>query len=103
MGSRASRKRKRDLVDQKLMKLALFAKELCPAASVEAHTKSYEDEDGRLKVFPPSCLPEGVRRSGRKLLQSSASNSWRKPPCLFFALCSIPQDTWRTSNSLNPS
>jgi predicted RNA binding protein YcfA (HicA-like mRNA interferase family) len=25
---------------------------------VELHTRRYEDEDGRLKVYPPSCLSE---------------------------------------------
>jgi hypothetical protein len=51
-------KKAREILDQKLTELALLAKKLCPDAKVEANTKRYEDEDGRLKVFPPSCLSE---------------------------------------------
>jgi len=48
----------RDILDQKLTELALLAKKLCPEARVEASTVRYEDEDGRLKVFPPKDLSE---------------------------------------------
>jgi len=48
----------REILDQKLTELALLAKKLCPDAKIEVNTKRYEDEDGRLKVFPPSCLSE---------------------------------------------
>lgn len=48
----------RDLLDQKLTELALLAKSLCPEARVEANAIRYEDEDGRLKVFPPPGLSE---------------------------------------------
>jgi len=54
---RSDRKR-REILDQKLTELALLAKKLCPEAKVEVYTRGYEDEDGRLKVFPPSCLSE---------------------------------------------
>jgi hypothetical protein len=46
------------LLDQKLTELALLAKKLCPEAKVEVNTLRYEDEDGRLKVFPPPHLSE---------------------------------------------
>lgn len=48
----------RDLLDRKLTELALLAKRLCPEAKIETNTVRYEDEDGRLKVFPPSGLSE---------------------------------------------
>jgi hypothetical protein len=55
-------KRKRDhrraLLDAKLTELVLFAKELCPSATVEGSTIKYEDEDGRVDVFPPPGLSE---------------------------------------------
>jgi hypothetical protein len=35
----------------------LLAKELCPAARVEADTIRYEDEDGAVKVFQLACQP----------------------------------------------
>jgi len=49
---------RRALLDAKLTELTLLAKELCPAARVEADTTRYEDEDGGVKVFPPADLSE---------------------------------------------
>jgi hypothetical protein len=51
-------KKERAMLDQKVTELALLAKKLCPDAKVEVNTRRYEDEDGRLKVFPPSYLSE---------------------------------------------
>jgi hypothetical protein len=51
-------KKEREILDQKLTELALLAKKLCPDAKVEVNTRQYEDEDGRLRVFPPSYLSE---------------------------------------------
>lgn len=48
----------RDILDRKLTELTLLAKRLCPKARVEANTIRYEDEDGRLKIFPPPDLSE---------------------------------------------
>jgi hypothetical protein len=56
--SHLSGKKTRELLDEKLTELALLAKKLCPAAKVEVNTKRYEDEDGRVKVFPPPHLSE---------------------------------------------
>ncbi len=53
-----ARLKERDILDQKLTELSLLAKRLCPEAKVEVNTLQYEDEDGRLKVFPPSRLSE---------------------------------------------
>lgn len=58
MESPISDKKEREILDQKLTELALLAKKLCPEAKVEVNTRRYEDEDGRLKVFPPSWLSE---------------------------------------------
>jgi hypothetical protein len=48
----------RALLDAQLTELALYAKELCPEALVEASAVQYEDEDGRVEVFPPPGLSE---------------------------------------------
>lgn len=58
MDPRGKRDKHRALLDAKLTELALFAKQLCPAASVEASTIRYEDEDGRVEVFPPPGIWE---------------------------------------------
>lgn len=47
---------RRAAVDGKLTDLALYAKELCPGAMVEASPLKYEDEDGHVEVFPPADL-----------------------------------------------
>jgi hypothetical protein len=48
----------RSLLEAILTELALYARELCPAAQVEASALRYEDEDGRVEVFPPPGLSE---------------------------------------------
>jgi hypothetical protein len=45
-------------LDSKLTELALYAKELCPGADVDATSLQYEDEDGHVEVFPPTSLSE---------------------------------------------
>src|ERR1043165_2152416 len=49
---------RRALLDAKLAELALFAKQLCPSATIEASVIRYEDEDGRVELFPPPVLSE---------------------------------------------
>ena len=49
---------RRSLLDAKLTELALYAKELCPDARVDASSLTYEDEDGRVEIFPPTTLSE---------------------------------------------
>ncbi len=58
MDPRARTDDRRVLLDAKLTELALFAKELCPSATVEASPIQYEDEDGRVEVFPPSGVSD---------------------------------------------
>jgi hypothetical protein len=48
----------RALLDAKLTDLALYAQELCPEAAVEASVIQYEDEDGRVEIFPPPTLSD---------------------------------------------
>ncbi len=48
----------RALVDAKLTELMLYAKEVCPAAVVDAGTAACEDEDGFVYIFPPPGLSE---------------------------------------------
>jgi len=56
--SQLSGKNAREILDEKLTELALLAKKLCPEAKVEVDTRRYEDEDGRVSVFPPPSLSE---------------------------------------------
>ena len=58
MESQARDEKARNLVDQKLTELAMLAKKLCPEAKIEMNTVRYEDEDGRIKVYPPPSLSE---------------------------------------------
>lgn len=45
-------------LDAVLTELALYAKALCPEATIDASALQYEDEDGRVEVFPPPGLSE---------------------------------------------
>jgi hypothetical protein len=58
MESQAKSEADRNILDEKLTELALLAKRLCPEGKIEVTTVRYEDEDGRIKVFPPPCLSE---------------------------------------------
>ena len=58
MNLRLNRNYYRALLDAKLTELALYARELCPEATVEISTVQYEDEDGCVYIFPPPSLPE---------------------------------------------
>ena len=49
---------RRALLDAKLTELVLFAKQLCPAASVEGSAIQYEDEDGPVEIFPPTGMSD---------------------------------------------
>jgi hypothetical protein len=48
-----SRSERRPIVDKYLTQISLFAKKLCPEATVEATLESYEDEDGHVRIYPP--------------------------------------------------
>ena len=58
MKNEAKSEKERNMLDEKLTEIALLAKRLCPEAKIEVNTVRYEDEDGRIKVFPPPYLSE---------------------------------------------
>lgn len=47
---------RRMLVDRYLTGLSLLAKELCPAARIEATLEGFEDEDGHIRIYPPAGI-----------------------------------------------
>ena len=49
---------RRLMIDKCLTEVSLFAKELCPAAEVEATLTRYEDEDGHVRIYPPAGLTD---------------------------------------------
>ena len=59
MDEAVSRPERRTIVGKYLTEVSLFAKGLCPEAKVEATTESYEDEDGHVRIYPPTGLSQG--------------------------------------------
>jgi len=49
---------RRALVDHYLTEIGLYAKQLCPEAKVEMLTTSYEGEDGHVRMFLLTPLPD---------------------------------------------
>lgn len=49
---------RRLMIDNYLTEVSLFAKEICPTATVEATLTSYEDEDGHVRIYPPADLTD---------------------------------------------
>ena len=58
MAKSTSSSERRTLVDKYLTELSLLAKQLCPEARVEATTEGFEDEDGHVRIYPPSGMKE---------------------------------------------
>ena len=87
MESQARAEQERDKLDQKLTELALLAKKLCPEAKVEVNTRRYEDEDGRLKVFPPAHLSEAEEEELEETLTEKCIEILEET-CLFI-LCAV--------------
>jgi hypothetical protein len=58
------------LVDKYLTELSLVAKQLCPEARVEATTEGFEDEDGHVRVYPPT----GMREKGIEEIESKIAD-----------------------------
>lgn len=77
----------RELLDQRLTELALMAKKLCPQATVEVNTVRYEDEDGRVKVFPPANLPEAEEEKIEEALGEKCAEILEQDG--FFILCAV--------------
>ena len=67
---------RRTIVSKYLTDVSFLAKELCPEAQVEATTECYEDEDGRVRIYPPAGLSQEqiVEIEGR--LPNGVSTSW---------------------------
>ena len=83
----------RNILDEKLTELALLAKGLCPEAMIEVNTVGYEDEDGRVKVFPPPCLSEADEEALEETLSEKCVEILEKTG--LFILCATfdPQAT----------
>ena len=64
---------RRALLDAKLTELVLFAKQLCPSAAVEGSAIQYEDEDGRVEMFPPPALSEAEEDRVEMVLAARAA------------------------------
>ena len=82
-----SGKKGRETLDEKLTELALLAKKLCPAATVEVNTKRYEDEDGRVKVFPPPHLSEAEEEALEEALTEKCNEILEQTN--LFILCAV--------------
>ena len=49
---------RKNLIDSSLTELSLLAKRLCPDARIEATTEAFEDEDGHVRIYPPTGMSE---------------------------------------------
>jgi hypothetical protein len=63
MDEAVSRAARRTIVDTYLTEISLLAKELCPAAQIEATTERYEDVVARLSRAGPHQRPQCARLS----------------------------------------
>jgi hypothetical protein len=88
--SHLSGKKTHETLDEKLTELALLAKELCPAAKVEVNTKRYEDEDGRVKIFPPPHLSEAEAEALEEALTEKCNEILEQTN--LFILCAVFDD-----------
>ena len=78
---------RRVLLDAMLTELSLYAKELCPEATVEASTIRYEDEDGHVDVFPPPTLSESEEDRVELALAERAAEIFAKTG--LYVLCVV--------------
>ena len=78
---------RRALLDTKLTELVLLAKELCPAAAVEASALPYEDEDGRVEIFTPSGLSDAEEDSVEMAVAERAAQIFEETG--LYILCAI--------------
>jgi hypothetical protein len=82
-----TRKSQRELLDQKVTELSLLALKLCPEAKVEVTTRRYEDEDGRLKVFPPAGMSEMAEEKIEAVLTERCADIFEETQ--LFILCAV--------------
>ncbi|HEY1234945.1 MAG TPA: hypothetical protein VGH22_16320 [Candidatus Binatia bacterium] len=87
MESEARTEKNRQILDQKLTEVALLAKKLCPGAKVEINTVRYEDEDGRVKVFPPLDFPEAEEEKVEEALGAKCAEILEDQG--LFILCAV--------------
>jgi hypothetical protein len=84
---------RRALVDAKLTELALYAKEVCPGATVGASPTSYEDEDGHVDIFPPTGLPEEEEERVELAVAAQAAEIFEKTG--LYIVCAVFDPTLR--------
>lgn len=84
---------RRALLDAKLTELVLFAKQLCPSASVEASAIQYEDEDGRVEVFPPPVLSDAEEEKIEMSLAARAAEIFADTE--LYIVCAVLDPTAR--------
>lgn len=83
----------RATLDAKLTELALYAKELCPEATVETSAAQYEDEDGHVHVFPPPILAEAEEEEMELALAGRAADIFEATG--LYILCAVLDPTVR--------
>lgn len=87
----------RETLDAKLTELALYAKELCPNAVVEASTVQYEDEDGAVYIFPPPSLSEDEEERLELAVAARAGDIFEQTG-LFILCAALDRSERSTSN-----
>jgi hypothetical protein len=85
--SHLSDKKTKEILDDKLTELTLLAKKLCPGARVNVDTQQYEDEDGRVKVFPPPDLSEAEEEALEEALTEKCNEILEQTN--LFILCAV--------------
>ena len=84
---------RRALLDAKLTELMLLAKQLCPSAAVEGSTIQYEDEDGRVEMFPPPVLSEAEEDRVEMALAARAAEIFADTG--LYIVCAVPDSAAR--------
>ncbi len=83
----------RKLLETQLTELSLYAKALCPEATIEVSTVQYEDEDGHVDVFPPPHLEEEEEERIELALAARAANIFEQTG--LFIPCAVLDTTDR--------
>lgn len=78
---------RRVLVDEKVVELALYAKQLCPDARVEMDLIRFDDEDGHVRLFPEQVLSDAEQDRIESYLAERAAEILEH--CGVFILCGV--------------